>query len=176
MSCDDKHVHEHNVMEKLVAIDWEKLLIPTSSVLEMVVRGTITYWFVFLYIRFVRRSSGQLNITDVLLITLISDAAQNSMAGTYESITEGAALVGTLVGWDFFINWMGFRSPLFDRLGNPEPTLLIKDGVLMKQSLRRELITEEELKGLLRQQGVEEISDVKRCFLEASGNISVIPK
>lgn len=163
-------------MEKVTSIDWETLFIPTSSVLEMVVRGTITYWIVFLYIRFVRRSSGQLNITDVLLITLISDAAQNAMAGTYESITEGAALVGTLVGWDFLINWMGLRSPLFSRLSNPEATLLIKDGVLMKHNLRRELLTEDEFMGLLRQQGIEKVEEVKQCYMEGSGQLSVFPK
>jgi uncharacterized membrane protein YcaP (DUF421 family) len=170
------YVPDHYIMEKLISLDWEKLFTPTSSVLEMIVRGTITYWFVFLYIRFVRRSSGQLNITDILLITLISDAAQNSMAGTYESITEGAVLVGTLVGWDFMLNWLGVHSTLFDRLGNPEPTLLIKDGVLMKQNLRRELITEDELMGLLRQQGIEEVTSVKQCYMEGSGQLSVIPK
>lgn len=163
-------------MEKLISVDWENVFVPTSSVLEMVVRGTITYWIVFLYIRFVRRSSGQLNITDVLLITMISDAAQNSMAGTYESITEGAALVGTLVGWDYLINWLGVRSPIFDRLSNPEPTLLVKDGILMKQNLRRELITEDELMGLLRQQGVDKLEDVQQCHMEGSGQLSVIPK
>lgn len=70
----------------------------------MVVRGTITYWFCFLYIRFFRRGSGQISISDILLITLISYAAQNAMAGSYESVTEGAVLVGVLVFWDYALN------------------------------------------------------------------------
>ena len=163
-------------MEKIIGINWADLFVPSSSVLEMMVRGSLTYWFVFLYIRFFRRSSGQLNITDILLITLISDAAQNAMAGTYESVTEGAALVGTLVGWDYFINWMGFRSPLFARLGNPDPVLLIRDGVVQKQNLRREMITEDELMSLLRQQGIDDADQVKLCNLEGSGSLSVIQK
>ncbi len=142
----------------------------------MIVRGTITYWFCFLYIRFFRRSSGQLNISDILLITLISDAAQNSMAGQYESVTEGFVLVGTLVLWDYVINWLGYRSVLFDRLSSPEPALLIKDGIMQKQTMKKELITEDELLGLLRGQGVEKPEEVKLCFLEGSGNVSVIPK
>lgn len=162
-------------MDKLINVDWESVFIPSSSILEILIRGTITYWFVFLFIRFFRRSSGQLNITDILLITMISDAAQNAMAGTYESVTEGVALVGTLVGWDFIINWLGYRSVFFDRLSNPEPTLLIKDGVLQKQNLKRELISEDELDGLLRQQGIEAVSEVKQCHLEGSGQLSVIP-
>lgn len=163
-------------MEKLLDVDWDKMFIPSSSILEILIRGTLTYWIVFLYIRFFRRSSGQLNISDILLITLISDASQNAMAGTYESVTEGAALVGTLVGWDYFINWMGYRSVLFDRLSNPEPSLLVKDGVIQRQNLKRELITEDELMSLLRQEGVDDVAEVKKCFLEGSGQLSVIQK
>jgi len=163
-------------MDKLIEIDWEKMFVPSSSVAEMIVRGTITYWFCFLFIRFFRRGSGQLSISDVLLITLISDAAQNAMAGTYESVTEGGVLVGTLVFWDFALNWLGYRSVFFDRLSSPEPALLIKDGVLQQQTMKREMMSENELRGLLRESGVEDPSDVKRCYLEGSGNLSVIEK
>ncbi len=163
-------------MDKLIDINWASVFIPSSSVLEIMLRGSLTYWFVFLYMRFFRRSSGQLNITDILLITLISDAAQNAMAGTYESVTEGAVLVGTLVGWDYVINWLGFRYSLFERLGNPAPVLLVQDGVIQKQNLRRELISEDELLSLLRQQGIDEVTQVKQCNLEGSGSLSVIQK
>ena len=163
-------------MDKLIEIDWEAMFIPSSSVAEMIVRGTITYWFCFLYIRFFRRGSGQLNISDVLLITLISDAAQNAMAGTYESVTEGAALVGILVFWDYAINWLGYRSVFFDRLSSPEPALLIKDGVLQHQTMKLQMMSEDELRGLLRERGVEDPADVKLCYLEGSGNVSVIEK
>lgn len=163
-------------MDKLIEIDWEAMFVPSSSVAEMIVRGTITYWFCFLYIRFFRRSSGQLSISDVLLITLISDAAQNAMAGTYESVTEGAVLVGVLVFWDFALSWLGYRSVLIGRLNSPEPALLIKDGVLQKQTMKRELMTEDELRGLLRESGIDDPANVKSCYLEGSGNVSVIEK
>ena len=163
-------------MDKLIEVDWETMFIPSSSVAEMIVRGTITYWFCFLYIRFFRRSSGQLNISDVLLITMISDAAQNAMAGTYESVTEGAVLVGVLVFWDYALNWLGYRSVLFERLNSPEPALLIKDGVLQKQTMKRELMSEGELMDMLRQNGVDDPADVKLCYLEGSGNVSVVEK
>ena len=163
-------------MEKLLEIDWENLFVPTHSVAEMVVRGTITYWFCFLYIRFFRRGSGQISISDILLITLISDAAQNAMAGSYESVTEGAVLVGVLVFWDYALNWLGYRSVFFSRVSSPEPALLIKDGVLQRQTMKRELISEDELRGILRINGVDDPADVKSCNLEGSGSVSVIEK
>ncbi len=163
-------------MDKLLDIDWKAMFIPSSSVAEMILRGTITYWFCFLYIRFFRRGSGQLNISDVLLITLISDAAQNAMAGAYESVTEGAVLVGILVFWDYALNWLGYRSVFFDRLSTPEAALLIKDGVFQRQTMKRELMSEDELMGILRQNGVDDPASVRLCHLEGSGNVSVIEK
>ena len=163
-------------MDKLLGVDWETMFVPSSSVAEMLIRGSLTYWFCFLYIRFFRRSPGQLMISDILLITLISDAAQNAMAGTYESVTEGVVLVGTLVGWDYALNWLGYRSMFINRISTPEPALLVHNGVLQRQTMKRELISEEELLGLLRINGIDDPADVKTCYLEGSGSVSVVPK
>lgn len=77
-------------MDKLMEVDRGKKFIPGTSIAEMIIRGTITYWFYFLYTRFFRRSAGQFNISDVLLINLIANGSQNAAASTYESITKGA--------------------------------------------------------------------------------------
>lgn len=160
----------------LVDIDWDKMFTPSISLWEIIIRGTLTYWFCFLYIRFFRRGAGQLSIADLLLITLISDASQNSMAGEYDSVTEGCLLVGVLVFWEYAINWLGFRSVFFSKIGEPDPVLLIKNGVMQRQNMKKELITANELVGMLREQGVDQVSDVKSCYIEGSGNISVIKK
>lgn len=163
-------------MQLLASIDWEKMFVPSLSLWEIVIRGTITYWFCFLYIRVFKRGAGQLGISDVLLITLISDAAQNSMAGEYESITEGFLLVGVLAFWDYAIDWLGFRSVMFSKLTQPDPVLLVKDGVMQRQNMKKELISADELRGMLREQGIDNVADVKSCYIEGSGNISVIEK
>lgn len=160
--------------EKLFAIDWQTMWEPSSSLVEIIIRGTITYWVIFILLRFFRRGAGQLGVNDVLFIILVADAAQNSMAGEYKSVTEGITLIGTLVFWDFTINWLGFRSVAFNKFAQPQPLLLIKNGELQKKNLQKQLITEDEMFGILREQGIEDISQVKSCFLEGSGNISVI--
>ena len=160
----------------LTDIDWNKVFSPSVSLWEIMIRGTITYWFCFLYIRFFRRGAGQLSISDLLLITLISDASQNAMAAEYTSVTEGAVLVGVLLFWDYAINWMGYQSILLSKLGSPDPVLLVKDGILMRQNMKKELITDTELMSMLREQGVDELSAVKTCHIECSGNISVVQK
>ena len=60
-------------------------------VFELVLRGTLVYWLLFCIFRFVlRRDVGAVGIADILLLVVIADAAQNAMAGGYQTVTEGA--------------------------------------------------------------------------------------
>src|SRR5262245_11454559 len=99
-------------MDRLFAVDWNAFLIPTHSILEMVVRGSAIYLALFAFLRFLgRRQSGTMGTADLLMIVLIADAAQNGMANEYRSVTEGVVLVGTILAWDFLIDWLSFRFP-----------------------------------------------------------------
>ncbi len=161
-------------MELLTHIDWRTLFIPTISIAEIILRGTAIYLLLFAILRIVRREAGAISVGDLLVVVLIADAAQNAMASDYKSITEGGVLVGTIVAWDYFLNWLGYNAPWFHRLLRAAPLPLIKDGRILKRNLRQELITMEELMGELRQQGVESVDKVRRCYLEGDGHFSVI--
>lgn len=165
-------------MIALLLIDWEKIFVPPSltAVFEIILRGTAIYLFLFVILRVLRRGAGAIGITDLLVVVLIADAAQNAMAGEYKSITEGAILVSTIVAWDYLFDWLGFRFPALNKILRPRALLLIKNGKLQQRNLRREMISEEELMGELREQGVENIKDVKYSYMEADGHISVVKK
>lgn len=96
-------------------------MIPDSSVAEMVLRGTLTYWFLFLILRLFRRPTGQLGIADVLLITILADASQNAMGGSYESISSGFVLIATIVFWDRPIDHLAYRYRWFTPVAEPPP-------------------------------------------------------
>jgi uncharacterized membrane protein YcaP (DUF421 family) len=69
-------------------IDWHSLFTFSVAPLELVIRGSAVYWFLFLVFRLVlRRDVGAIGIADVLLLVLVADAAQNAMAGDYRSIS-----------------------------------------------------------------------------------------
>jgi uncharacterized membrane protein YcaP (DUF421 family) len=163
-------------MDKIFALDWQAMLIPSQSLLEVFIRGTITYWIIYICLRIFRRGTGQLSISDLLLITMISDAAQNAMAGTYNSISEGAVLIVTLIFWDYAIDYIGYKKILFGNIAKPDPILLIRNGKMLYANMEKQLIDEDELIGLLREKEVDDYRKVKTCYLEATGNISVIVK
>jgi hypothetical protein len=84
------------ILDKVFLIEWLELLIPTHSLAEIVLRGTVMYLSLFLILRFVMlRQSSTIGIADILVIVVIADAAQNGFAKKYRSITEGVLLVLT---------------------------------------------------------------------------------
>lgn len=164
-------------MEHVFSVDWRTLFTPEHSVFEMVVRGTLIYLALFIIMRlFGRRQSGSLSTADLLVVVLIADAAQNGLAHEYKSVTEGVALVVTIVAWDMAIDWASFRFPALRPVLSPPALPLIKNGVLQRRNMRKEMVTEDELLSLLRQEGVESPSAVKLAQLEVDGKISVLKR
>ena len=163
-------------MDTLSQIDWQSVFRPSLHIGEIILRGTIVYLFLFVLLRIVRRGAGAIGLSDLVVVVLIADAAQNAMASDYKSITEGLILVTTIVFWDYFLDWLAYRFPAVRPLLRPAPSLLIKDGRIQRRSLEREMITEEELIEQLREHGVESVEEVKASYIEGDGHISVIEK
>lgn len=161
-------------MHHLIGIDWNSMLVPTVGLLELFLRGSILYLVILALLRVFRREAGSLSTTDLLVIVLVADAAQNAMASKYNSVTEGVVLVATIFFWNYALDWLGFRVPRVHRLLHPAPLKLIENGRVQRKNLRSELLTMEDLMEQLREQGVEKISQVKQCCLESDGHLSVI--
>jgi uncharacterized membrane protein YcaP (DUF421 family) len=164
-------------MESLLPIDWSELFGLTLPWSEIVIRGTVVYWFLFFIFRFVvRRDVGAVGIADILILVIVADAAQNAMAGEYTSVSDGILLVSTLIGWNVLLDWLSFRFEWFRRFAEPPPMALVENGRVIVRNLRRELITEDELWSKLRESGVESLDQVKKAYIEADGQISVIKR
>ena len=147
----------------------------TVSPLDLVLRGTLMYWFLFIVLRFVlRRDVGSLGISDFLFVVILGDAAQNSMIGSASSATDGMVLIATLVFWSYMLDFMSFKFPLVARFTSAPRMCLVRDGKLQRRNMRRELITDEELNARIRHEGVDDLADVKRMYLEADGEMSLI--
>jgi len=154
------------------AVDWHQMFVPTGSLLELVVRGSLMYLLILAGFRTFRRDAGSLSVSDLLVVVLIADAAQNGMAGEYKSLTEGVVIVATIFAWNYALDWLAYRSRFVYWLLHPPSLLLIRNGQIQFRNLRSQLITKDDLLEQLREQGV--VTRVKKCFLESDGRMSVI--
>jgi uncharacterized membrane protein YcaP (DUF421 family) len=142
---------------------------------ELILRGTATYWFLFLIFRFLlKRDTGSLGIADILVLVLIADASQNAMSADYKSLTDGAILVGTIIGWNYALDWAAFRWPLVRKFAEQPPLPLVVRGKILRRNLAKELLTTDDLMGKLREQGIDDVALVKKAFIEGDGTITVI--
>jgi uncharacterized membrane protein YcaP (DUF421 family) len=156
-------------------VDWSALFTSDTPILEIIVRGSVIYISLFIMLRVIlKRQAGTVGITDLLVIVLIADAAQNGMAGDYKSLPDGIILVSTLIFWNYIFQWLGFNYPIMDKIFSPPPLIMVKNGRMILKNMKKELISKEDLYSQLRQQGVENIKEVKQACLEGDGKISVI--
>ncbi len=155
-------------------IDWHAMFVPSGNLFELVIRGSLMYLLILAGLRVFRRDAGSLGVSDLVVVVLIADAAQNGMAGEYRSLTEGALLVATIFLWNELLDWLSFRYPVMHWLMHPPRLLLIKNGRIQHENLRAQLLTRADLLEQLRQQGVADVTRVRQCSLESDGHISVI--
>lgn len=159
----------------ILGFDVGAALIPDVSLFETVVRGIVTYFAIFVLLRVILRGrTSAVAMSDLLVLVLIADAAQNAMASEYHSITNGLVLVLTIILCSFAVDWVAYRVEAVRRFVHPERRPLVVNGRVMRKILQEELITEDELTTQLRLNGVEELSEVKAAYLEGNGEVSVI--
>jgi len=147
----------------------------SMSPLEILVRGTLMYWFLFLLLRFIlRRDTSSAGLSGILFVVLLGDAAQNAMIGQGSTVADGGALIATLAAWNYLLDYLGFHFPVFAKLTDPPPLLLVRHGRLLERNLRREHLTREEVQSELRIKGVDNLAAIKAMYMESDGSFSVI--
>lgn len=161
----------------LWTVDWEGMFTPARSALEMIVRATIMYFLIVALLKVVvKRQTGGVGRTDILVIVLIAEIAGPGFTADYVSVVEGAVLVATVLFWSYAMEYLTHRFPTFERFFQPPPLLLIENGRMLPRNMRTELITKDELMTHLREEGIGDIAEVEQACMEPDGMISVIRK
>ncbi|MBN8530742.1 MAG: DUF421 domain-containing protein [Alphaproteobacteria bacterium] len=158
----------------LETIDWRAMLLPDTPLTEIFIRGSVMYLALYALMRIMKRQAGGMSTTDLLVVVLVADAAQNGMAHDYSSLPDGIFLVMTLIFWNVALEWLGYHFPPMAKILYPEPLPLVKDGQMIRRNMRQELVTRDELMSQLREQGISEISEVRKACIEANGRFSVL--
>ena len=144
---------------------------------ERVIRAILVYAFVIVGLRLAgKREIGALSSFDLVVLLFLSNILQNSIIGNDLSVTGGIIGAATLIGVDYVVQRFLVNLRGFQRVFEGEPTLLVDDGVILHENLKRELLTEQELLIAVHKQGILEIRNVQRALLETDGNISVFPR
>jgi uncharacterized membrane protein YcaP (DUF421 family) len=156
---------------------WHNLWSIGSSWQERAFRAIIVYLFLLVLFRvFGRRELGQLTGFDVIVLLTISNILQNAMIGNDNSVSGGLIGAAVLLVANLTLAFIVFRSRRIERLVEGAPRVLIHDGVLQHDQIKKELLTEQDLLSAVHREGLESISEVRWAIAEPNGMISVIPR
>jgi uncharacterized membrane protein YcaP (DUF421 family) len=155
-------------------MDWQGLFEP-HHVVENVIRASTIYLMLVLLLRFLpNRKSGSLGPSDLLVIVLLATVVTGALNRDVSSITDAVVMVATIVAWSFLTDILANRVPVLRRLVYSAPVEVVRDGEVLSRNLRREFMTDDELRAQLRLQGVEDEADVAHAYIEHDGRMSVI--
>lgn len=161
---------------ELLPESWSRVFFLETPLLELVARGTVLFVAVLIFMRLMpRRTGGELATMDLVFLLLIAEAAAHAF-GDYTTIADGAVVIFTLLAWNFVLNMLSFHFPFVERLVSASPMQVVRDGQLLLRNMRREFVTKEELLSHLREQGVDDVRDVKAAYIEGEGKITVITR
>ena len=138
-------------------------------------KSIAVYVFIVAAIRvFGKKEFAQLSVVDVVFILLISNSVQTAMVGDDTSLSGGLVAALALFTMNYVIKRISLESESISKVIDGEPVMLIYDGKIRPNALKQASISLEQLKAVVREHGVEEISDVNLAIFEVDGNISVL--
>ena len=144
---------------------------------ELLLRAAVVYVFLMGLLRLGgKRQLGQLSPFDVALLLVVSNAIQNSLNGGDSSLEGGLISSAFMVGIHRAVTWLGSNNKRIERIVNGSPRVLVHNGHVYQDALRREAIARSELETAMREAGADTFSQVHFAMLEPDGRISVILK
>lgn len=147
-----------------------------DSLVGIVVRSAVVYIAIIVGFRIAgKRHISQLSLVDFALILLVSNAVQNAMVGSDNSLLGGIVAAGTLILINVILTKLIFKEVALGKIITGEPRLLIHNGRYVESNLEHESIRPEEIEEQIREHGFADISEVKSAILEMDGSISVLP-
>jgi uncharacterized membrane protein YcaP (DUF421 family) len=144
---------------------------------EFILRGAVVYVFLLVLLRLTgKRQVGQLATFDLVLLLILSNAVQNSMNGGDSSLVGGLISALTLVVLNHLVGAATSASKVIETFVEGRPQLLVHNGRVYVDVLRRSQITRHELDSAIRSAGCTAVEDVRVAILETNGSITVLPR
>jgi uncharacterized membrane protein YcaP (DUF421 family) len=145
--------------------------------MDIVIRAAVIFFFVFVLTRLLgRRELNSLEPFDLILLVVTGDLVQQGVTQNDESLTGALLAISTIGLLTVLLSWLSYRFKRMRPVLNGEPIVLVEDGAVIQENLRRQRLTREEIGAEARLEGISSIADVRWAILETNGRISFVTK
>jgi uncharacterized membrane protein YcaP (DUF421 family) len=156
---------------------WKDMFVLALPILEKILRPIIVYGFLIIGLRLSgKRELVQLNPFDLVVLLTLSNTVQNAIIGDDNSVTGGIIGATSLLLINYLVVRFLYDHHKLDQFVEGRADVLIEDGKVRTQHLKRELITMEQLSAAARKQGFSDLGDIQQCILEPGGTLTFVGK
>ena len=140
------------------------------------IRTIVLYLVLVAVIRLMgKRQVGQMEPSEFVVTMLVANLASIPMQDEGVPLYSGLVPILTVLGIELVLAVLSLRSIRFRKLLCGKPVILIENGRILQENLRKTRVTLDELTGHLREKDVLDIETVQYAILETNGNLSVFP-
>lgn len=141
------------------------------------IRTAILYFIVIISIRLMgKRQIGELQPYELVITLMLSDLASLPMQDTRLPLLLGIVPIITLLFVKILISEIQQHSRLFEKILDGTPSIIISDGEINLEMMKKQRLTMNDILEELRSAGYLDISDIQYAIIETNGTISIIPK
>ena len=145
------------------------------DVVRVLLLGPIGYAALTLMLRVSRkRTLAHMNVFDFVMVVVIGEILATTIISDHVPLVRGLLALALLIGLQVLTSWLTTRSATVEHFVNGEPALLFHRGRFLRDSLRAQRVTEQEVLAAARVQGVADLSEVEAVVLETDGEFSVV--
>lgn len=158
-------------MDNLLAAPiWHDLFAMKIPLGEKILRPALVYLFLVVMLRvFGKRELAQLNPFDLVVLLSLSNTVQNAIIGDDNTLVGGLIGAFALLGINYLVVRFLFKHRRLDEVFEGEPTVLVRDGSILRNNLAKELMTESEILAVAHRQGFGSLDEIAECTLEPGG-------
>lgn len=145
--------------------------------MDIVARAAVMFFVLYVLLRIMgKRELGQLTPFELVVMIVLGDLIQQAVTHNDFSLTGAVLAVSTFAFLAIAMSWLTYLSPRAEKLLDGEPRVVIRNGKLLKENLRRDRMTQSEVESEMRLAGIATMDQVAWAILEPQGKISFIKK
>ncbi|RVT98433.1 DUF421 domain-containing protein [Mucilaginibacter limnophilus] len=155
-------------MEKIFFDNW-------NSVSRTLIIGAIAYLALIFMLRISgKRTLSQMKEFDFIVTVALGSTLATVLLSKDVTLASGVAALALLISLQYILAYCSVRSRRFSKLISSEPTLIFYKGAFLTKALKKERVTEAEVRSVLRSQQVADLREVEAVVMESNGQFSVV--
>lgn len=156
---------------------WKDMFVLGLPLLEKILRPIIVYIFLVVSLRLSgKRELVQLNPFDLVVLLTLSNTVQNAIIGDDNSVSGGLIGATSLLLINYLVVRFLYGHSKLEEIVEGQSDVLVENGKVQTQRLKKELITTNQLEAAARKQGFDSLEEVQKCVLEPGGTLTFVGK